>query len=49
MLLANNLEADELHFQATGRQLCGCIIPQAATQSLVLLKMGKVTARNMLS
>jgi hypothetical protein len=26
-----------------------CIIPQAVTHSLVLLKMGKIIARNMLS
>ena len=31
------------------RQLRGCIIPQAVTHSLVLLKMGKIIARNMLS
>ena len=34
---------------ATGRQHRGCIIPQAVTHSLVLLKMGKIIARNMLS
>jgi len=35
---------------ATGRQhRGGCIIPQAVTHSLVLLKMGKIIARNMLS
>ena len=34
---------------AGGRQHRGCIIPQAVTHSLVLLKMGKVIARNMLS
>ena len=28
---------------------CGCIIPQAVTHSLVLLKMGKISAQNMLS
>ena len=33
----------------TGRQHRGCIIPQAVTHSLVLLKMGKIIARNMLS
>jgi len=33
----------------TGRQHCLCIIPQAVTHSLVLLKMGKIIARNMLS
>ena len=32
-----------------GRQRRGCIIPQAVTHSLVLLKMGKIIARNMLS
>ena len=31
------------------RQQCGCIIPQAVTHSLVLLKMGKIIARNELS
>jgi len=34
---------------ATGRQHRGCIIPQAVTHSLVLLKMGIIIARNMLS
>ena len=34
---------------AGGRQRRGCIIPQAVTHSLVLLKMGKISARNMLS
>jgi len=34
---------------ATGRQHRGCIIPQAVIHSLVLLKMGKTIARNMLS
>ena len=33
----------------TGRQHRGCIIPQAVTHSLVLLKMGGIIARNMLS
>ena len=33
----------------TIRQLRGCIIPQAVTHSLVLLKMGKIIARNILS
>ena len=32
-----------------GRQHLGRIIPQAVTHSLVLLKMGKIIARNMLS
>ena len=40
MLPAGSLEAEELRFQATGPQHCGCIIPQAITHSLVLLKMG---------
>jgi len=34
---------------ATGRQHRGCIIPQAVTHCLVLLKMVKIIARNMLS
>jgi hypothetical protein len=38
-----------LRFQATGRQHRGCIIPQAVTYSLVLLKMDGINARNMLS
>jgi len=29
-----------------GRQHRGCIIPQVVTHSLVLLKMGKIIARN---
>ena len=33
---------------ATGRQYRGCIIPQVVTHRLVLLKMGKITAWNML-
>ena len=43
MLPAGSLEAEALplRFQATGRQHRGCIIPQAVTHSLVLLKMGK--------
>ena len=49
MLLASSLEAEELHFQATGQQYRGCIIPQAVTHSLVFLKMGKIIAQNMLS
>jgi len=32
-----------------GRQCRGCIIPQAVTDSLVLLKMGEIIAQNMLS
>jgi hypothetical protein len=46
---AGSLEAEELRFQITGRQLRGCIIPQAVTHSLVLLSMGEIIARNMLS
>jgi len=38
-----------LHILATGRQHRGCITPQAVTHSLVLLKVGKIIARNMLS
>ena len=34
---------------AGGRQHPGCIIPPAVTHSLVLLKMGKIIARNLLS
>ena len=34
---------------AGGRQHRGCLIPQAVTLSLVLLKMGEIIARNMLS
>ena len=34
---------------AGGRQHSWCIIPQAVTNSLVLLKKGKIIARNMLS
>ena len=41
-------EEQSVRFQATGRQHRGCIIPQAVTHSLVLLKMGKIIARNLL-
>jgi len=34
---------------ATGRQHRGCIITQAVTHSLALLKMGVIIARNTLS
>jgi len=34
---------------AGGRQHRGCITPQTVTHSLVLLKMGKIIAQNMLS
>ena len=34
---------------AGGRQHRGCIKPQAVAHSLVLIKMGKIIARNMLS
>ena len=34
---------------AKGRQHRRCIIPQAVTHSLMLLKMGKIISRNMLS
>ena len=43
------LDAEELRIQATGRQQRGCIIPQAVTHSLVLLKIGEIIARNMFS
>jgi len=49
MLLAGSLEAEELRFQNDGRHCNGCITPQAVTHSLVLLKMGKIIARNMAS
>jgi len=40
----------ELRLKATGyRQHRGCIVPQAVTHSLVLLKMGGINPRNMLS
>jgi len=38
-----------LGLMATGRQHRGRIIPQAVTHCLVLLKMGKIIARKMLS
>jgi len=34
---------------AGGRQHRGCIIPQTVTHSVVLLRMGKIIARNMLN
>jgi len=34
---------------ATGQQHRGCIIPQAVTHSLVLLRIDKIISRNMLS
>ena len=34
---------------ASGRQHRGCIIPQAVTHSLVLLRVGEIIARNILS
>ena len=37
------------HDVAIGRQHRGSIIPQTVTHSLVLLKMGKIISRNMLS
>jgi len=49
MLLAGSLEAEFFRFEATGRQHSWYIIPQAVTQGLVLLKMGGIIARNMLS
>ena len=44
MLPAGSLEEEFLRFQDTGRQHRGCIIPQAVTHSLVLLKMSKIIA-----
>jgi len=49
MLPAGSLEEVEFRFQATGQELRGCIIPQTVTHSLVLLKIGVIIARNMLS
>ena len=49
MLPTGSLEAEFLRFQATGRQHRGFIIPQAVTYSLVLLRMGEIIARNLLS
>ena len=46
---AGSLEAEFLRFQATGQLPRGCIIPQAVTHSLALMKMGVIIARNMLS
>jgi len=46
---AGSLEAAFLRIQATCRQHRGCIIPQAVIHSLVLLKMGEIIARNILS
>jgi len=43
------MEAAFLRFHATGRQHRRCIIPQAVTHSLALLKMGLIIARNMFS
>jgi len=48
-LPARSLEAEFLRFQATSRQHCGFIIPQALTHSIVLLKMGVIIAQNTLS
>ena len=46
---AGSLEKEKLRFQATSQQHRGCIIPQAVTHSLALLKIGKIIARHMLS
>jgi len=48
MLPAGSLNAEFLRFQAKGRQHRGYIIPQAITHSLVLLKMDKIIARNVM-
>ena len=52
MLPKGSLEVEELEFfcfQATGQQQRRCIIPQALTHNLVVLKMGVIIAGNMLS
>ena len=49
ILSAGSLEAEFLRFQATGRQYRGCIMQQVVTHSTLLLKMGEIIARNMLS
>jgi hypothetical protein len=49
MLPAGNLEAEKLCNQVTGQQHREYIIPQAVVHSLVLLQMGEIIARNMLS
>ena len=54
MLPAGSLDEVEMlkqfhRIQATGGQHRGCIIPQAVTHSLVLLRMGEIFSRNMLS
>ena len=43
------LEDPRCCWPVAGRQHRGCIIPQAVTHNLVLLKMVKIIARNMLS
>ena len=48
MFLAGSLDVEELRFKTNGRQHHGSIIPQAVTHNLVLLRMGKIIARNML-
>jgi len=48
MLTAGKLDEVELT-KLTSRQHRRCIIPQAVTHSLVLLRMGEIIPRNMLS
>jgi len=44
------MEAEKLRFHATGyRQHRVCFVPQAVAHSLVILKMGEIISRNMLS
>ena len=49
MMMFDMILFDMTMLPAGGRQHRGCIIPHAVTHSLVLLKMGKIIARNMLS
>jgi len=49
VLLEVMLESESMMLPAGGRQHHGYIIPQTVTHSLVLLKMGKIISRNILS
>ena len=48
-LPGGDLLTEELHHQITDRQRTGYNIPQAVLQNLMLMKMGKIVARNMSS